>query len=560
MLSMPKLSKKYFYSFIIIGISAILGMLVPLFFKEAVDAVDSVQRTSFLLKIFALYATQYFVSIIGSVFVLKISEQYIQNLRNLITKCVINAKIENFSETNSGEFIAMISNHVMIIKDFIGASLPNFIGSVITIIGVLGFLFFLDYKLALIVVVVLPLMVLCVQPLSNASRKYTEQYLNGQVIFSAKLSDVLGELSHVKVNNMENNILDAFSLEVDALKKSSFKNGVVAILTTPLALMIIFMSISFVFYFGDSRVSDGTLTIGTLVSFLIYMLNLLNPFGAVGSFFTELGKYKASSQRIAEILQLKPEESGGEPLDHIHAIKLEEVTFQYANRDKRVLNGVNMMIPKGKRIALVGPSGGGKTTIINLLTKLYSDYGGQILMNNTQFSEIDRIDYRNRIAYVSQSGGVLNGTLRDNLLFGVKDVVDDATLVSFLEHFELNLIGDNQADVLDIEIGEKGKLLSGGQKQKVQLIRAILKDASLIILDEATSNLDAESEGNMIQYLKEHFADRLVLMVAHRLSTIVDSDHIYFIENGAVTGEGTHEQLMVTHARYQSFIQHQILK
>lgn len=121
-------------------------------------------------------------------------------------------------------------------------------------------------------------------------------------------------------------------------------------------------------------------------------------------------------------------------------------------------------------------------------------------------------------------------------------------------------MGDNSASLLDTEIGEKGKLLSGGQKQKVQLIRAVLKDASLIILDEATSNLDAESEGNIIQYLKEHFADRLILVVAHRLSTIVDSDYIYFIENGAVTGEGTHHDLMETHARYQSFIQHQILK
>ena len=557
---MPKLSKKYFYSFIIIGAASILGMLVPLFFKEAVDAVDSVQRTSFLLNIFGLYAVQYFVSIIGSVFVLKISEQYIQNLRNLITNCVINAKIENFSETNSGEFIAMISNHVMIIKDFIVASLPNFIGSVITIIGVLGFLFFLDYKLALIVFIVLPLMVLCVQPLSNVSRKYTEQYLNGQVIFSAKLSDVLGELSHVKVNNMENSILGAFSAEVDKLKKSSFKSGVVAILTTPLALMIIFMSISFVFYFGGSRVSDGTLTIGTLVSFLIYMLNLINPFGAVGSFFTELGKYKASSQRIEEILQLRPEESEGEQLAPIQTIKLEDVTFQYANRDKKVLNGVDMIVPKGKRIAMVGPSGGGKTTIINLLTKLYSDYGGQISINDTRFSEIDRVDYRDHIAYVSQSGGVLSGTLRENLIFGVQHEVDDATLLSLVAYFDLNVIGDEHASILDIEIGEKGKLLSGGQKQKVQLIRAVLKDASFIILDEATSNLDAESEGYIIQYLKEHFVDRLVLIVAHRLSTIVDSDYIYFIENGTVTGEGTHQQLMETHTRYQSFIHHQILK
>lgn len=557
---MPKLSKKYFYAFIVIGTASILGMLVPLFFKEAVDAVDSVQRTSFLLNIFGLYAVQYFVSIIGSVLVLKISEQYIQNLRNLITNCVINAKIENFSETNSGEFIAMISNHVTIIKDFIVASLPNFIGSVITIIGVLGFLFFLDYKLALIVFIVLPLMVLCVQPLSNVSRKYTEQYLNGQVIFSAKLSDVLGELSHVKVNNMENSILGAFSAEVDKLKKSSFKSGVVAILTTPLALMIIFMSISFVFYFGGSRVSDGTLTIGTLVSFLIYMLNLINPFGAVGSFFTELGKYKASSQRIEEILQLRPEESEGELLDSIQTIKLEDVTFQYANRDKKVLNGVDMIIPKGKRIAMVGPSGGGKTTIINLLTKLYSDYGGQISINDTRFSEIDRVDYRDHIAYVSQSGGVLSGTLRENLIFGVQYEVDDATLLSLVAYFDLNLIGDDHTSILDIEIGEKGKLLSGGQKQKVQLIRAVLKDASFIILDEATSNLDAESEGHIVQYLKEHFVDRLVLIVAHRLSTIVDSDYIYFIENGTVTGEGTHQQLMETHTRYQSFIQHQILK
>ena len=557
---MPKLNKKYLYSFIVIGIASMMGLLVPFFFKEAVDAVDSLQRTSFLLKIFGLYLVQYVVSIIGSVFVLRIGENYIQNLRNLITSSVISAKIENFNETNSGEFISMISNHVTIIKDFIVATLPNFVGSVMTILGALGVLFFLDYQLALVVFVVLPLMGLCVQPLANVSHKYTERYLNRQIIFSAKLSDVLGELAHIKVNNMENSMLDEFSVEVAELKKNSFKNGIVNILTMPLALMIIFMSISFVFYFGGSRVADGTLTIGTLVAFLIYMLNLLNPFSAVGSFFAEFGKYKASSQRIKEILQLKPEESEGTQLDAFQMIKLESVTFQYANRDKQVLKGVDMLIPNGKRIAMVGPSGSGKTTIINLLTKLYNDYGGQILVNEIPFSELDRVDYRDHIAYVSQSGGVLSGTLRDNLLFGVKHKVDDTTLLALADQFDLTLMGDNSASLLDTEIGEKGKLLSGGQKQKVQLIRAVLKDASLIILDEATSNLDAESEGNIIQYLKEHFADRLILVVAHRLSTIVDSDYIYFIEDGAVTGEGTQHDLMETHARYQSFIQHQILK
>ena len=557
---MPKLNKKYLYSFIVIGIASVMGLLVPFFFKEAVDAVDSLQRTSFLLKIFGLYLVQYVVSIIGSVFVLRIGENYIQNLRNLITSSVISAKIENFNETNSGEFIAMISNHVTIIKDFIVAALPNFVGSVMTILGVLGVLFFLDYQLALVVFVVLPLMVLCVQPLVNVSHKYTERYLNGQIIFSAKLSDVLGELAHIKVNNMENSMLDEFSVEVAELKKNSFKNGIVNVLTTPLALMIIFMSISFVFYFGGSRVADGTLTIGTLVAFLVYMLNLLNPFSAVGSFFTEFGKYKASSQRIKEILQLKPEESEGTQLEAFQMIKLESVTFQYANRDKQVLKGVDMLIPNGKRIAMVGPSGSGKTTIINLLTKLYNDYGGQILVNDIPFSELDRVDYRDHIEYVSQSGGVLSVTIRDNLLFVVKHKVDDTTLLALADQFDLTLMSDNSASLLDTEIGEKGKLLSGGQKQKVQLIRAVLKDASLIILDEATSNLDAESESNIIHYLKEHFADRLILVVAHRLSTIVDSDYIYFIEDGAVTGEGTHHDLMETHARYQSFIQHQILK
>lgn len=383
---MPKISKKYYSAFIILGAASILGMFVPLFFKEAVDTVNAAQRTEFLLKILALYGAQYLISILGSILVLKMSEDYIKDLRNMISKSVLEAKVENFSNTNSGEYIAMISNHVTIIKDFFVTALPNFISSIITILGVLGFLFYLDYKLALVVFVILPLMVICVQPLSNLSRKYTDKYLNGQIMFSSKFSDVLGELQHVKVNNMEKSILHDLSLEVDHLKSTSVKSGMVNIFSTPLALMIIFMSISFVFYFGGSRVTDGSLTIGTLVSFLIYLLNLLNPFGALGGFFTELGKYKASSQRVKEVLQLQAEESEGETIDQIQSIKLEAVKFQYNNRNKKVLNGISMDIPKGKRVAMVGPSGSGKTTIINLLTKLYNNYEGQILINDLPHS------------------------------------------------------------------------------------------------------------------------------------------------------------------------------
>lgn len=312
--------------------------------------------------------------------------------------------------------------------------------------------------------------------------------------------------------------------------------------------------------YGAVRVQSGTLTSGSLVAFLIYLFNIIAPVTTFATFFSQVQKAMGSTERIQEILATEPE-----PADQTAAvdvvgqtITVNQLSFGYT-ADQTILHNVNFTAKPNTVVAFAGPSGGGKSTIFALLERFYQPDAGTIKIGTQNIQAIDLANWRQQIGYVSQDSGVFAGTIRENLQYGLAKTLTDAELWHGLELAYADQFVRDFTDQLDTQIGERGVKLSGGQKQRLAIARAFLRDPKILMLDEATASLDSQSEEKVQRALDQLMVGRTTLVIAHRLSTIVDADQIYFIENGAVTGHGTHSELMQQHALYAQYVNEQVV-
>jgi ATP-binding cassette subfamily B protein AbcA/BmrA len=306
--------------------------------------------------------------------------------------------------------------------------------------------------------------------------------------------------------------------------------------------------------YGGMRVSSGALTAGDMVAFILYLFQIVIPVGQLMQFFTQLQKAMGATERIAATLS-HPEEdyaSGREVTDIREPITVDHVTFAYPGGEP-VLRDVHFTIIPGKVTALVGPSGSGKTTLFALLERYYRPQKGTIRLGDDPIDSFSLKSWRRQIGYVSQESPLIAGTIRENICFGTdRDISDEE-----LRHAARMAYADTFIEALpnqyDTEVGERGMKLSGGQRQRIAIARALLRNPNILMLDEATSNLDSQAEIVVQQAFKNLMRGRTTIVIAHRLSTVIDADQIVFIEKGVVTGIGTHEQLFRTHPMYREF-------
>jgi len=320
---------------------------------------------------------------------------------------------------------------------------------------------------------------------------------------------------------------------------------------------------------GGYRVAAGQTDVADLVTFILLMFLMIRPlgqaFGAYSSVMSALG----ALARIEEILQLPLEESALEsaltakPKKTQNAIEFKKVTFGYpeseSHRDGQpVLNSVSFKIQKGDRVALVGPSGAGKSTILSLIERFYEPDSGEILLEGNPVRELSRDALRSQIGYVEQDAPVLAGSIRDNLLIGSPDATD-AELKAVLGEVNLTAVLKRDKRGLDAEVGEAGIMLSGGERQRLAIARALLAAPPILLLDESTSALDGLNEQRMREAIDAVAQGRTMIVIAHRLSTVVDSDLIIVLDHGKVVGSGTHSQLVKSTPLYKDLAKHQLL-
>lgn len=543
---------------ILLVLSSGLSLLIPLALKGLIDHKGNTFNTGSLLQVVVLFIGQALLVSLGNYLFALSGEKQVANLRKKVSQHLIYAPKSFFDTRKSGELASRIVNDTATIREFVVSSLPFFLASIITLIGTAVVLFYLDWKLSLVLLLALPLMAIFIIPLSSIGQKYAKILQDETSQLTGELTEQFQEIELIKTQGAEGQTSQLLGRQIEIMRKVSIKSDLVAAFNSPFALLFIFGTVAIIFTYGGQRVAAGTLTVGTLVSFLIYLFQLLNPVGGLSDFFTAKAKVAGATAELVQLLDITPEQLDEGLLPGSGDLVFENVSFSY-QPEKAVLEGIDLVFPQQKKIALVGPSGSGKSTIFHLIERFYPVSSGRILFGETDISGFSLASWRQKLALVSQNAAVFSGSIRDNLCYGLDREVSDTELYTALDKAALLKDIEQMPDGLETAVGERGKLLSGGQKQRLQIARAYLRQADFILFDEATANLDADAEYAVTQSLNAISEDKTVIIIAHRLSTVVDADIIYVIDQHRVTGVGNHAELLETHETYARFVSEQML-
>lgn len=538
--------------------SSLLALLLPLNLRGLIDGNNPGKMTEQIVKVALIFLGQALLASLGTFLFNRSGEEKIARLRLHVAENLLYARKSFFDQQKSGALASRIVNDTTLVREFLVDSFPNFVMSFVMILGSIIVLFRLDWQLSLILLISLPLMLLFVTPLANISERYSGRIQEEMSILTGNLTEKFQEIETIKTCQEEEKIQGLLKENIQTTLNVSTKSDFVTSFENPFALLFIFGTVAFIFTYGGQRVASGDLSVGTLVSFLIYLFQLLNPVSSLSNFFTTYARMKGATNSLEDLLLVEQENLlQGEPAVGQNLV-LNNVSFSY-EKGQPVLENISLVIPNGKKIAFVGPSGSGKSTLVRLIARFYEPNAGMILLDGQPIQDISLQDWRRRLAWVSQNDAILSGSIRDNLTFGLQKSVSDTELFAVLDQVLMLNEVLQMSQGLETEVGERGRLLSGGQRQRLQIARAYLRGADFFIMDEGTANLDADSEYAVTQNLKSLMRNKTSLIIAHRLSTIKDADCIYFLENRQITGSGTHQQLLESHETYARFVKEQMI-
>ncbi|ABB38757.1 lipid A ABC exporter, fused ATPase and inner membrane subunits MsbA [Oleidesulfovibrio alaskensis G20] len=470
----------------------------------------------------------------------------LERLRNELYRKIICLPTRFYEENQVGMLMSRIINDVMLIR----ASLPSvvmIVRQVITMCCLIGVVFYQDWFLAIWAVLVLPLAAFPFIYFGRKLRKLSRRNQNKLSDISIFLQEIFSGIRVVKAFATEDKEAARFKQENNRLVKIAIKETVFSELSSPVMELIGAVGIGLVIWYGGKQVIDGVSTPGTFFSFVAGLVMLYDPVKSLNSANMDIQRALAGAERVFEILDSKDivvEKDGTVPFSgSFEEIRFENLTFHYEGCPAPVLDNINLTVRQGERVAIVGPSGAGKTTFVNLIPRFYEQTEGRILLNGTDIREYTLATLRRNVAMVSQDSFLFNIPVMENIAYGMEstseEAVYEAARAAYAHDFILQL-----KDGYQTVIGERGVKLSGGQKQRLTIARAILKDAPLLILDEATSALDSESERIVQKALENLMAHRTSIVIAHRLSTILGADRILVMEKGRIVSQGRHEDLL----------------
>ncbi|WP_282941071.1 ABC transporter ATP-binding protein [Paenibacillus sp. RC67] len=541
-------------------ISTVVGLIVPLFTRNLVDSfsLTSIEPKQIVLLVLT-FTAQAIAGGLGIYLLNHVGQQIVANLRDRLWKKLLALTIPYYDNNRTGETISRMTNDTGVVKGLISEHLTNFFNGVISIIGSITILLFLDWKMTLIMLLAVPLAVAILLPVGRQMFLISKGLQDETAKFTGILTQVLSEIRLVKSSNAEPLEYEAGKSGIMKLFQFGVREGKVQALISPLISFVLMALLVVIIGYGGMRVSSGILTAGELVAFILYLIQIIMPMTQITQFFTQLQKAVGATERIIATLDSEEEDiaRGRQLNDANQTITVDHLTFGYDGGDA-VLKDIHFTLESGKVTAIVGPSGGGKTTLFSLLERYYHPQSGTIRIGGDDIEEYSLQSWRSKIGYVSQESPLLSGTIRENITYGLDRKVTDSELQQAAEMAYADMFINELANGYDTEVGERGVKLSGGQRQRIAIARALLRDPKILMLDEATSSLDSKSEIVVQEALKNLMKGRTTLVIAHRLSTVVDANQILFIEKGTITGKGTHEELLQSHDLYKEFATQQL--
>ena len=560
---LKKILLSVFFSILLAGsTSAVAYLLDPAINKLF---IEKDQTLLYLIPIFIIIAfvikgTSLFLA---KLIMISVSLEVNRDLQRDMLKSLIKADTQLIDGKHSGKFIAHLTTDVTLITNLISTVMLNLCKDSLTLIGLLTVMFYQNWKLSLIAMIMIPLATFAAKTLGKRMGKVTAQALDKAGNLNSYLLEMFKNHKLIKIfqnEAYENNRAIRF---IEELKEKSKKILIIFIRTSPIMESLTGIMIATLIFISAKLIMSDELAVNNFFSFLAAMMLAYQPVRSLATLNIATSQGLAGARRILPIIDTKNEISDNENDNKITItnaeIKFKNVTFKYNPEESEILKGINLNILGGKMTSLVGHSGAGKSTILNLIPRFYNCNEGDITIDNQSIYSSTIYSLRKNISLVSQDTTLFDDTIKNNIAYAdlnaSQEQIEEAAKNSFSNEFIEKL--PNKYDTL---IGENGVRLSGGEKQRLSIARAILKKSPIILLDEATSSLDAETESKIQKAINFLTKNRTTIVIAHRLSTILNSDKIYVIEAGKIIGEGKHEELLKDSKVYKNFYDKQIRK
>jgi len=499
-----------------------------------------------LVRSLAQFLSSYLLTRVINSILLKLRKQMFQTL--------LHAKTTFFQKNSASNLINAVVFEVNNVLSVMGGMLISLVRDSLTVVGLIGYLIYLNWQLTLVVLIIFPMIAFIMSKINRRLRSLNRE----QQTLTSDLAYIVEEAAAgykiVKVHGAEEYEMSRFMQKAERLRQFALKSAVAGGLNQPITQLIASMALSVVLVIALMQSATEGTTVGGFAAFITAMMLVISPLKHLADINQPLQRGLTAAEMIFGLMDQPFEEDEGRRLKMTHldktqgGIRFEDVGFSYEQQDDRkdALSNINLTIKPGEVVAFVGPSGGGKSTLVNLLPRFFKPASGHIYLDDIPLEDIVLSDVRRQIAFVSQDVILFNDTIAANVAYGAgsQDGIDRGRVMEALEAANLSAMIKELPEGIDSMVGDNGNRLSGGQRQRLAIARAIYKDAPILILDEATSALDSESERQVQEALDTLMANRTTLVIAHRLSTIEHADRIVVLEHGKIVENGCHEDLI----------------
>ena len=508
---------------------------------------------SFTMKGASLYTAR--------IILIKISNNVVKAMQTQLASCILKSDINTIESKHSGKYLAHFFYDVGLVSQLVGSGVLNIMKDSLTLIVLVGLMFYQNWNLALFALIMMPLAAIVAKSLGKRIKKAVTESTKIEGGLTSYLSEVIKGTRMIKIYQQENFEFDRSTKKIDERTNIQIKIGSILIRATPIMEILTGIMIGGFVYYSGFMIANGQMQINNFFSFLTAMMLAYQPIRSLATINMLFNSGAVGADRVFNVLDAEPSIREISSASNLNikkgTIKFEEVNFSYANTKKEAIKNINISIEGSTTVALVGHSGAGKSTIVNLLPRFYDPQKGAVYIDEQNISSVTLSSLRKNISMVSQDIVLFDDTVRANVAYAnmsasekqIKEACDLAAAGEFIE---------NLPQKFETIIGENGVRLSGGEKQRISIARAFLKNSPIILLDEATSSLDAESEEKVQNAIMNLTKNRTTLVIAHRLSTIIRADKIILVNRGEISDFGTHNELLKSSMIYKNLYSKQL--
>ena len=560
---LPKILLSVFFSVLVAGSTASIAWLLDPAIKKIFIDKDQTLILVIPFAIILAFSTKGASLYFAKTILIRVGQEITKTLQFEVMKSIINADSQIVEKKHSGKFISHLTFDVGMITNLVSTVILNLTKDTFTLIGLLGVMFYQNWRLALFAIIMIPLASFAARSLGKRMGKVTTEAADRAGELTSYLLEVFKNHKIIKIFQKENFEFSRTEKFINNLKEKVIKIQTVLVRASPIMEILTGIMIAGLIFYSGKLILKNELDINSFFSFLAAMMLAYQPVRSLATLNMGISQGLAAAKRILPIIDMKNQIIETEKPNNLEIkkgeIRFNKVRFKYNDDERDVLKSIDLTINGGEMTSVVGHSGAGKSTILNLIPRFYDSNSGDILIDDQSIYKSKIFSLRSNISLVNQDTTLFDDTIKNNIAYAKLDASEDeifeAAKLSFCDEFINKL--PNKFDTI---IGENGIRLSGGEKQRLSIARAMLKKSKIILLDEATSSLDAETESKIQEAIKFLTKNRTTLVIAHRLSTIMNSNKIYVVDDGKIAAEGNHQELIKSSEIYKNFYEKQLRK